>query len=193
MSRVSHAKRRRNGVVMSEPGRRKLMQTIFLDAAGRDNPKTATYAKVYKDLDWNEYIVEFYKDGVHQSSADYHTLGGTSSDKADAVGTANDQLSRMGRMSNPKDWREGDKEGMAKMRAHLDKIDAEVLFASGAYGRAPTLKDWQEGKDFKAYQPRWAGGPYFSVRDVEAIYAAGYRTIVFGGHEGFNVELVVQP
>lgn len=220
MKRVLHAKaRRRNGVVMSEPGRRRLMQTIFLDPEGRDNPKTATHAKVYKDLDWDEYIVEFYVRGVHNPKADYHTLGGSASDKADAISTAMAELNRIpnpaahsdqgpatysvhvdmggsvhspARESNPKDWREGDKEGMAKMRAHLDKVDREVLFASGAYGRHPTLADWEGGKDFKAYQPRWKGGPYFSIRDVDRIYAEGYRTIAFGGHEGFNVELVVQ-
>lgn len=82
----------------------------------------------------------------------------------------------------------------AEMKAHLLKIDQEVLFADGAYGRKPTVKDWEGGKDFHAYHPTgdWVGGPYFSIRDAEKIYALGYRKIVFGGAEGFDVDLVMQ-
>lgn len=30
-------------------------------------------AKVYKDLDWSEHRVKYFKNGVHQTKADYHT------------------------------------------------------------------------------------------------------------------------
>jgi hypothetical protein len=39
--------------------------------------------RVYKDADWNEYVVKFYLNGRHQTDADYHT-----DDKNDAMGTA---------------------------------------------------------------------------------------------------------
>lgn len=72
-------------------------------------------------------------------------------------------------------------------------FDSETLYARGAYGRRPTVKDWQAGKDFEALNPeRWKGGPYFSVRNAEQIYELGYRRIVFGGAEGFTVDLVMQ-
>lgn len=40
-------------------------------------------AKVYRDSEWDEYHVKHYKDGKHQTKADYHT-----DDKDDAHGTA---------------------------------------------------------------------------------------------------------
>ncbi len=76
---------------------------------------------------------------------------------------------------------------------YVRQHDKDVLYASGAYGRKPTVKDWEAGKDFRAINPPvWEGGQYFSVRDVERIYALGYTRIIFGGSEGFNVELVMQ-
>lgn len=47
------------------------------------NQHTGKAAKVYKDTDWNEYRVKFYRNGVYQSKADMHT-----DDKDDAIGTA---------------------------------------------------------------------------------------------------------
>jgi hypothetical protein len=44
-------------------------------------------AKVYKDSELDEYKVKFYKDGVHQTKADYHT-----DDKDDALQTAQSQI-----------------------------------------------------------------------------------------------------
>lgn len=42
------------------------------------------YAKVYRDIDWNEYRVKFYLGtGKHLTEADYHT-----DDKQDALWTA---------------------------------------------------------------------------------------------------------
>lgn len=39
--------------------------------------------KLYRDADWEEFVVQFFKKGVHQSKADYHT-----DDKGDAQDTA---------------------------------------------------------------------------------------------------------
>ena len=46
-------------------------------------------AKIYKDTDWNEYRVKFYRAGQHLTGADYHT-----DDKEDAHDTAHGQLAR---------------------------------------------------------------------------------------------------
>lgn len=40
-------------------------------------------AKVYRDAEWQEYRVKFFRNGKHQEGADYHT-----DDKADAQFTA---------------------------------------------------------------------------------------------------------
>lgn len=47
-------------------------------------------AKVYKDTDWGEYRVQFYRAGQHLIDADYHT-----DDKEDAHDTARAELERM--------------------------------------------------------------------------------------------------
>ena len=70
----------------------------------------------------------------------------------------------------------------------------DVLYAEAAYGRAPTIEDWDAGKDFKATNPPiWKGGLYFSIRDVDYIHSLGYRRISIGGAEGFDVDLVTNP
>ena len=40
-------------------------------------------AKVYRDAEWREYRVKFFRDGEYQEDADYHT-----DDKSDAQFTA---------------------------------------------------------------------------------------------------------
>jgi len=47
------------------------------------NAHTKKAAKVYRDSEWNEYRVKFYRNGVYQEKADMHT-----DDKDDAIGTA---------------------------------------------------------------------------------------------------------
>lgn len=43
--------------------------------------------KVYRNAEWNEYVVRFYNHkGVHMDASDYHT-----DDKDDAIGTAQEQ------------------------------------------------------------------------------------------------------
>ena len=42
--------------------------------------KTMREAKVYRDSEWNEYIVEHYREGIKQEGASYHT-----SDKQEAL------------------------------------------------------------------------------------------------------------
>ncbi len=59
-----------------------------------------------------------------------------------------------------------------------------MLVVTGAYGREPTLADWQAGKDFKI-----KGGPYFSIRDLAQIKDYGTEQIVFLNNRGF-VEFV---
>lgn len=88
---------------------------------------------------------------------------------------------------------EDDAASMAAMRDHLEKIDSEILFAEGAYGRKPTVQDWKNGKDFVALRSdKFVDNMYFNIEDVEMIYDLGYRKIVFGGAEGFDIDLVMQ-
>ena len=47
------------------------------------NTSTNRVSKVYRDSEWNEYVVEFYIAGVKQHGASYHT-----SDREDAMDTA---------------------------------------------------------------------------------------------------------
>lgn len=44
--------------------------------------------KVYRDTDWNEFLIQFFENGQHQSDADYHT-----DDSEDAQDTAAKWLS----------------------------------------------------------------------------------------------------
>lgn len=52
--------------------------------------RTVFAAKVYRDSEWNEYVVSFHKNGKMDLKASYHT-----SDKADAVDTAKYHIVRM--------------------------------------------------------------------------------------------------
>lgn len=61
----------------------RLISTIHKAAA-------ETTAKIYRDSDWQEYRVKFYRAGQHLTNADYHT-----EDKQDAIDTAHGQLQRM--------------------------------------------------------------------------------------------------
>ena len=51
--------------------------------AKHSNSLTLASAKVYRDTEWNEYIVTFYRNGEKQHGADYHT-----DDRKDADKTA---------------------------------------------------------------------------------------------------------
>ena len=98
-------------------------------------------------------------------------------------------------------------QGSARYSVHVDmgeRVHSEsrkdnpevptVLYAEGAYGRKPTVKDWESGRDFHAINPPiWKGTTYFSISEAEFIYSLGYKKIVFGGKEGFDVELVMRP
>lgn len=56
-------------------------------------PKSGTeecQAKVYRDTEWDEYLVEFHTKNGHNFEADYHT-----ENKADAISTA-DRFARIG-------------------------------------------------------------------------------------------------
>lgn len=151
-------------------------------------------ATVYRDSDTKEYVVVYYE-GRNKIGDSFHT------DKDDAEGTANAELARMGKLFATKHVQKPPRtHGRLKNAASQEEInqfvkqhDAVTLYASGAYGRRPTVKDWEAGKDFMAVNPAvWEGGPYFSIRDVETIYGLGYTKIIFGGAEGFDVDLVMQ-
>lgn len=46
--------------------------------------KTGATSRVYRNAEWEEYVVRFYNhEGVHMDASDYHT-----SDKQDALNTA---------------------------------------------------------------------------------------------------------
>lgn len=45
-------------------------------------------AKVYKDVDWEEYRVKFWERNVYLKDADYHTAGMREEDLRDAKQTA---------------------------------------------------------------------------------------------------------
>lgn len=49
-------------------------------------------AKIHKDAESGDYVVQFYKNGMHYAPGDYFT-----SDKVDAIGTAFLELERMGK------------------------------------------------------------------------------------------------
>jgi hypothetical protein len=81
----------------------------------------------------------------------------------------------------------------SKMARRTNEV-SDTLYATGAYGRRPTIKDWKDGRDFFAVNPPiWKGTEFFSIGEAEFIYDLGYRKIVFGGKEGFDVELVMNP
>lgn len=53
-------------------------------------------------------------------------------------------------------------------------FDRSFVYATGAYGREANKADWKAGKDF-----RIMSGPYFSIRDYEAMKAEGIGQIIF--------------
>jgi hypothetical protein len=65
-----------------DAGTAELDEGTAMRLVARGGEGSNTY-KIYKDTEWNEYVVKFYVNGEHQSEADYHT-----DDKDDAVGTA---------------------------------------------------------------------------------------------------------
>lgn len=48
------------------------------------------------------------------------------------------------------------------------------IYVHGAYGRLVKFSEWKKGLDFQIWD-----GPYFSIRDCEALKAAGWERIVF--------------
>lgn len=61
-------------------------------------------------------------------------------------------------------------------------FDRSYIVAHGAYGRDTVEKDWAEGKDFKI-----VSGPYFSIRDVQAMKDQGITLIDFVNDRGSTV------
>lgn len=67
-----------------------------------------------------------------------------------------------------------------------DTVTTRGLELRGAYGRETSLADWKAGKDFKI-----EGGPYCSIRDVEAIRAEGFDLIEFRSRTGSYIHTIV--
>lgn len=64
-------------------------------------------------------------------------------------------------------------------------FDNGYLTANGAYGREATEADWKAGKDFQI-----VSGPYFSIRDSEAIKVQWGNKIVFYNKRGYVAFIV---
>ncbi len=167
-------------------------------------------ATIYRDTDTDRYVV-VYREGQAKIGDSFPpTL-------AIAKETANTELAYMGKRfatrriitknmpplhavgidNEPMDCPRSRQKNAVETRktaATWETLASEVLFAEGAYGRKPTIEDWQDGKDFFALNPPiWKGGLYFSIGESDFIYGLGYRKIMFGGHEGFDVDLVMEP
>lgn len=54
-----------------------------LQATYQNNPSTTRQAKVYRDAEWQEWVVQFYRNGAKLTDASYHTT-----DEVDAHQTA---------------------------------------------------------------------------------------------------------
>lgn len=57
--------------------------------ATHSHPETGKTAKIYRDAEWNEWVVQFYIAGVKQEDAAYHT-----DDRMDAEATALAEIAR---------------------------------------------------------------------------------------------------
>lgn len=57
-----------------------------------------------------------------------------------------------------------------------------IMMVEGAYGREADYNDWLDGRDFSMLGGL---GPYFSIRDVKAIKAAGNTEIQFLDSQGW--------
>ena len=53
-------------------------------------------------------------------------------------------------------------------------FDKSFVYVKGAYGRTATKTDFNNGKDFQIVY-----GPYFSIRDLEAMKAEGINQLIF--------------
>lgn len=62
---------------------------------GIDQKNTGRKIAVYRNSDWNEWVVKFYLDGKYQVDADYFT-----DDQADALDTANSWLAKPSRVND---------------------------------------------------------------------------------------------
>lgn len=51
------------------------MRLVYTATNDSDFHYTSRIAKVYKNTEWEEYIVKFFQGGKHLANADYHTGG----------------------------------------------------------------------------------------------------------------------
>ena len=84
-------------------------------------------------------------------------------------------------------------ESMAEIRAHLDRLDQETLYATPINNKSSGIKAWERGEVFQAVNPaHWDGSPFFRNTDAERIHDMGYRKIiVMDTGNGFDVDLVM--
>ena len=68
------------------------------------------------------------------------------------------------------------------MKDPLSFASNSFLSAVTAYGKPCTLERWLAGGDFRILTPGGMG-PYFSVRDVDALRKEGYTRIYFLGRD----------
>lgn len=62
----------------------RLIKSFVSPDNGNGNASVPAYAaRVYRDSEWDEYVVKYYVGQAHVLKADYHT-----NDKADAIGSA---------------------------------------------------------------------------------------------------------
>ena len=54
-----------------------------------DNKNTNRKISIYRNADYNEWVVRFYENDIHLTEADYHT-----DDSADAYDTANSWVNK---------------------------------------------------------------------------------------------------
>lgn len=62
----------------------------------------------------------------------------------------------------------------------MSGFDRDYIVAQGAYGRDATETDWRAGLDFQI-----KSGPYFSIRDCEALKRDGVSQIIFYNRQGY--------
>jgi hypothetical protein len=104
--------------------------------------------KIYKDMDWDEYIVKFYENGKYNPEADYHT-----DDKEDAFGTAKAHLSSVneGKKAKP-DFLDLDKDGNKKesmKKAAADKQKVSTMKKTNEAKAKPDFLDLDKDGDKK--------------------------------------------
>lgn len=110
--------------------KKRLNESLRLVSTHKNDANGLT-AKVYKDNDWDEHRVKFFKDGVHQTEADYHT-----DDKDDAKHMASK-------------WAEGELTKHIKEDRQRSEFSANSFLANAKKGTPADMNNPLERKDKK--------------------------------------------